>query len=180
MRGIRAWPLHDLSPLVAIPGWAHVFDTVIIVFMVSTVAIERPANWPAAVPFAAAGAVCVVAGGLVAAATALAPSQLASWTTAYLVLVGGVARPPGRPGIAAEVTAWNAGNGAVLAGTLLGAGWLADVGGILLAAVLALMIAATRGAARRPAWPLHLYRALAALVLVSIPAGLVIAGLRPH
>jgi hypothetical protein len=134
-----------------------------------------------------------VAGGLVAAVTALAPSQLASWTTAYLVLVGGVAqaalgagralliaRPLGRAGITAELTAWNAGNGAVLAGTLLGATWLADVGGVLLAAVLALMIAATRGATRQPAWPLHLYRALAALVLVSIPVGLVIAGLRPH
>jgi hypothetical protein len=175
------------------PALARVFDTAIIVFMASTVAIERPANWPAAAPFAAAGAACVVAGGLVAAATALAPSQLASWTTAYLVLVGGVAqaalgtgqalltaRPPGRPGIAAELTAWNGGNGAVLAGTLLGASWLADVGGVLLAAVLALMIAATGGAARQPAWPLHLYRALAALLLVSIPAGLVIAGLRPH
>lgn len=161
--------------------------------MSSTVAIKRPANWPAAAPFAAAGAACVVAGGLVAAATALAPSQLASWATAYLVLVGGVAqaalgtgqalltaRPPGRPGIAAELAAWNAGNGAVLAGTLMGASWLADVGGVLLAAVLALMIAATRGAGRPPAWPLHLYRALAALVLVSIPAGLIISGLRPH
>src|SRR5689334_18409429 len=93
--------------------------------MISTVAIERPANWPAAAPFAAAGAACIVAGGLVAAATAQAPSQLASWTTAYLVLVVGVAqaalgtgqalltaRPPGRPGIAAELTAWNGGNGA--------------------------------------------------------------------
>lgn len=166
---------------------------IIIVFMINIVAADRPASWPAAAPFAAAGAACVVAGGLIAAATAQAPSQLASWATAYLVLVGGVAqavlgtgqalltsRPPGRPGIAAELTAWNAGNGAVLAGTLLGADWLADVGGVLLAAVLALMIAATRGVTRQPAWPLHLYRALAALVLVSIPAGLLIAVLRPH
>lgn len=138
------------------PALADIFDTAIIVFMRSTVAIERPASWPAAAPFAAAGAACIVAGGLVAAATALAPSQLASWTTAYLVLVGGVAqaalgtgqallaaRPPGRPGIAAELTAWNGGNGAVLAGTLLGASWLADVGGVLLAAVLALMLSSS-------------------------------------
>ncbi|HEU5389005.1 MAG TPA: hypothetical protein VFV73_24205 [Streptosporangiaceae bacterium] len=33
------------------------------------------------------------------------------------------ARPPGRAGITAELTAWNAGNGAVLAGALLGASW---------------------------------------------------------
>ncbi len=169
--------------------------------MVSTVSTDLPARWPAAAPFAATGAACVVAGGLVAAATALAPSLLASWATAYLVLVGGVAqvalgagqalltpRPLGRLVIAAELAGWNAGNAAVLAGSLVGARWLTDAGGVILAAVLLLMIAATRGAARgtprgvarQPAWLLHLYRVLAALLLVSIPAGLMMAGLRLH
>ncbi len=162
--------------------------------MTSTVLKDRSARWPAATPFAAAGAACTVAGGLLAAATALAPSQLASWAVAYLVLVGGVAqvalgvgqallspRPQDRRLlVAVELAGWNAGNGAVLAGTLLGANWLADAGGLALAAALALLIVATRSASPQRAWALHLYRALAALVLVSIPTGLIIAALRPH
>ena len=117
-----------------------------------------------------------------------APSQLGSWAAAYLVLVGGVApvalgagpallapRLPGRRAVAAELAAWNAGNGAVLAGTLLGAAWHADVGGAALIVALALALAGVRGAARQPAWPLYLYRGLIALLLLSIPVGLVIA-----
>ena len=149
-------------------------------------------SWSAASPFLALGTACVVAGGLVAAAVAMAPSELGSWAAAYLVLVGGVAqvalgagqallapRPPGRRAVLAELAGWNAGNGAVLAGTLLGATWLADIGGAALIAALALAIAATRGAVRRPAWPLHAYRALVALVLVSIPVGRAIAAVHP-
>lgn len=150
-------------------------------------------GWPAASPFVTLGVACVVAGGLVAAAVAMAPSELGSWAAAYLVLVGGVAqvglgagqallapRPPGRRAVVAELVGWNAGNAAVLAGTLLGVTWLADVGGVLLVAALALALAGIRGAVRRPSWPLHLYRALAALMLVSIPVGLVIGALHPH
>lgn len=150
-------------------------------------------RWSAAFPFVALGTACVVAGGLVAAAVATAPSQLGSWAAAYLVLVGGVAqvalgagqallasRSPGRRAVAAELAGWNAGNAAVIAGTLLSATWLADVGGVVLVAVLALALAGVRGAVRQPAWPLHLYRALIALVLVSIPVGLVIAVVHPH
>ena len=150
-------------------------------------------GWPAASPFVALGTACVVAGGLVAAAVATAPSELGSWAAAYLVLVGGVAqvglgagqallasRSPGRRAVAAELAGWNAGNGAVLAGTLLGATWLADVGGALLVVALVLALAGIRGAVRRPSWPLHLYRVLLALVLVSIPVGLVIGTVHPH
>ncbi|HEY5019315.1 MAG TPA: hypothetical protein VII59_21295, partial [Streptosporangiaceae bacterium] len=88
-------------------------------------------RWSAASPFVAMGTACVVAGGLVAAAVAMAPSELGSWAAAYLVLVGGVAqvalgaglallapRPPGRRAVIAGLAGWNAGNGAVLAGTL--------------------------------------------------------------
>ncbi|MGH3266573.1 MAG: hypothetical protein ACRDNS_31805, partial [Trebonia sp.] len=87
-------------------------------------------------------------------------------------------RPPGRRALVAELVGWNAGNAAVLAGTLLAATWLADVGGVLLVAALALAFAGIRGAVRHPSWPLHLYRGLIALVLVSIPVGLVLATLR--
>jgi hypothetical protein len=145
------------------------------------------------VPFAVSGAASIVAGGLVAAAVATAPSQLGSWTAAYLVLVGGVAqvalgigqawfapRSPGRGTVTTELAGWNTGNAAVLAGTLLGAGWLADIGGVLLAAVLVVVLARIRGAVSHPPWPLLLYRVLIVLVLVSIPAGLVIAVVHPR
>jgi hypothetical protein len=111
----------------------------------------------------------------------------------YLVLVCGVAQlavgtgqallAPGTPSprvVAAEFAGWNAGNAAVLAGTPLGFTPLAGAGGALLAAALALLIAGVRGAGRPPAWPLHLYRLLIALVLVGIPAGLLLAGTRPR
>ncbi|MGH3208308.1 MAG: hypothetical protein ACRDNO_11150 [Trebonia sp.] len=153
----------------------------------------RLLSWPPAVtPFAALGTACVVAGGLVAAAVGEAPSQLGAWAAAYLVLVGGVAQValgagqtllapplPGRRTVAAELTGWNAGNGAVLAGMLLGATWLTDIGGAVLVVTLALALAGVRGAARRPSWPLHVYRVLLALVLVSIPVGLVLAAVHP-
>jgi hypothetical protein len=155
---------------------------------VSTSSIPR---WPVALIFIALGTACVVAGGLVAAAVAVAPSQLGSWAAAYLVLAGGItqvalgagpallaSRSPGRRAVTAELAAWNAGNGAVLAGTLLGATWLADIGGAALIIALTLALAGIRDAVRRPAWPLRLYRALIALVLVSIPVGLVVAAVR--
>jgi hypothetical protein len=161
-------------------------------FMTLSRPADLPARWAPALPFAAAGAVCTVAGGLVAAATAPVASELGSWAAAYLVLVAGVAQvalgggqavlapaaPAGRA-VGAELIGWNAGNGAVLAGTLLGRTWLADLGGALLVVALALVAWQLRGAARRPAWPLHAYRALVALVLVSIPVGLVIGHFRP-
>jgi len=41
----------------------------------------------AMLPFGIVGVVCVVAGGLVAAATAPAPTEHGGWAAAYLVLV---------------------------------------------------------------------------------------------
>ena len=46
-----------------------------------------PPRWSPALPFAALGAASIVAGGLVAAVTAAAPSQHGTWAAAYLVLV---------------------------------------------------------------------------------------------
>ena len=42
--------------------------------------------------FVALGGMCVIAGGCVAAASSVTPSETASWAAAYLVLVGGVAQ----------------------------------------------------------------------------------------
>ena len=110
----------------------------------------------------------------------------------YLVLVGGVAqvalgagqallapRLPSRRLVAAEFAGWNAGNAAVLIGTLAGVAPLVDAGGALLVAALALLVHGTRGARGHRSWPLHAFRLLAAVLLVSIPVGLLLAGTGP-
>jgi hypothetical protein len=110
-------------------------------------------------PFAIAGLVCLVGGGLLAAATAYVTTQKTAWATAYVVLVGGVAQValgaavtwlrPGanrRWGLGAFL-AWNVGNAGVLAGQLAALVVLTDVGSALLVVALALVLAAT---ARRP------------------------------
>ncbi|WAX56063.1 hypothetical protein M6B22_16170 [Jatrophihabitans cynanchi] len=143
----------------------------------------------AALPFATVGAACVVGGGVVAAATAHAPTEHALWAVAYLVLVGGVGQlalgagqawlagaPPSTAVLAVEFAAWNVGNAAVIAGTIAGIVWLTDVGGVLLVLALALLLTGTAGA--RPGWLLRGYRALIVIVLVSIPIGLVLARVR--
>jgi hypothetical protein len=143
---------------------------------------------PVLVPLLIGGA-GVVAGGLVAAATAAVASEKASWAAAYLVLVVGVAQLglaaglswlvddwPSSRLIAVEFLAWNLGNAAVLAGTLLSVQPLLDAGGVLIVLALLAALAATRPA--RPGRLLWAYRALVVLVLVSVPVGLVLGQLR--
>lgn len=143
-------------------------------------------------PFIALGVTCVIVGGLVAAASASAPTEHATWAAAYLVLVGGVAqvgfalghallvtRTP-VPMVAAQAAGWNLGNAAVLTGTLLGVSALVDLGGVLLIATLILLAHGLRPAGVRPAggiyrWCLHCYRLLVLILLISIPVGLVLA-----
>jgi hypothetical protein len=146
-------------------------------------------------PFALLGGGCVVAGGLVAAGTALAPSEQGAWAAAYLVLVGGVAQiglaagqaalvPRSSPRLALlQLTGWNLGNAWVLGGTLLGLTALLDAGAGLLMAALALFAHAVH-AGSGPAqttprrWLLRGYRLLLGIILASIPIGLVLARLR--
>ena len=144
--------------------------------------LDLPARVRPALPFAGVGTACVVAGGLVAAATAPAPSEHHSWAAAYLVLVAGVTQialgvgqallasnPPSRRVLAGGFTAWNAGNAAVLAGTMVDATPLVDVGGVLLVLALALLMFGVRGTGWRDGWGLRLYWLLIAVMLVSIP-----------
>lgn len=143
-----------------------------------------------ALPFTVLGTTCVVAGGLVAAAIAPAPTGQGAWAAAYLVLVAGVAqvalgagqallaaRYPPRRLVAAQFTGWNAGNAAVLAGTLLGLTPLVDAGGALLMVALALLVGGVRGG--RGGWPVRAFRLLIVVLLVSIPIGLVLARTGP-
>lgn len=144
-------------------------------------------------PFVLPGIGCVVAGGLVAAATAPAPSTPATWAAAYLVLVAGVAqvalglgqaalapRVPSRTRVVTQAGVWNAGNVAVLAGTLTGVTPVVDLGGALLVVGLALLAAGVRGTSARSGarwqrWALYGFRVLLLILLVSIPTGLVLA-----
>lgn len=146
-------------------------------------------------PFLVVGTVCVIAGGLVSAATAPSPSELGSWAAAYLVLVGGVAQiglgaGPALFGarasqrtVLAEIVGWNLGNAAVIAGTLAGVGVVVDLGGAALLVVLVLLLRAVLTAGVAPAgrdrWLQRSYVALVVLLIVSIPVGLVLERLRP-
>jgi hypothetical protein len=109
-------------------------------------------------PFIVIGGVCVVAGGLVAAVTAPAPTEHGTWAAAYLVLVGGVAQAglglgqatfttgTSTPVVAVQAAGWNLGNAAVLVGTLLGVTALVDLGGVLLVVTLGLLARGLRPA----------------------------------
>lgn len=137
----------------------------------------------------------VLLGGAVAAVTG--PLELAkgSWLAAYLVLVCGVPQyligrmishwQIGRAGWVL-LTCWNLGNAAVIAGTLLTATYLVDVGGVILLIPLLLLLwivirlkqptdgVPGRGAITARWLPVVLLLAL----IVSIPIGLVLAHVR--
>ena len=136
-------------------------------------------------PFAVIGVLCVVAGGFVAAAVAHAPTEHEVWAVAYLVLVPGVAqvalgvgqalladRVPSDRLLWGQLLTWNLGNAAVIVGTVADASWGTALGGLLLVLALALFLANTRGA--RTSWLLRAYQVLVAIVLVSVPIGLII------
>lgn len=154
--------------------------------------------------FVVLGAGQVVLGGLVAAIAAPLELDHGSWLAAYLVLVGGVAqyvlgRAPGwfgdRPGensIMAQILLWNAGNAAVLAGTLFGIVYLVDAGSIALVLVLLSRMNSTLHRSTTPVPARHtptirgasptllrvVYMAALIALTVSVPVGLVLAHLR--
>jgi hypothetical protein len=132
---------------------------------------------------------CVVAGGLVAAVTGPLDLAHGSWLAAYLVLVGGVGQgamgaarlvAPGPPHARtrgrAQILAWNLGNALVVTGTLTTAPLVVDAGG--LACVVALTLALLHSRRLRSTLTSWAYRAVLAVLLVSVPVGLVLAHLR--
>lgn len=154
----------------------------------SLVPTGEPARRAPAV-FFGIGSVFVVLGGLVAAVTGPLKLSHGSWLAAYLVLVCGVAQcafglaerhlvvTPVRPGaFRAQLICWNAGNAAVVAGTLTAVEAVVDVGGALLVIPLVLTVLAVRNS------PHRLLRlgciAVMGVLAVSIPVGLVLSYLR--
>lgn len=142
-------------------------------------------------PFRGLALLWVVTGGLVAAVTGPLGLEHGSWVAAFQVLVGGVLqaglgvgqqvlaarRPSGRV-VLAELVTWNLGCLAVLAGTLVTAPLIVDVGGVLLVIAMVLMVRAVGRGAQGPVWVLWTYRAMLVMTLVSIPIGLLLAHLR--
>lgn len=142
----------------------------------------------AVLPFVVIGIAWIVVGGLVAAATAHAPTEDGTWTAAYLVLVAGLAQvalgvgeallapwPPNQQVVLAQVVAWNLSSAAIVTGTVADVTWLVDVGGVLLVAVLVSMLYVGRGQGHAQRLLLAGFRVLAGVLLMSIPIGLVLA-----
>jgi hypothetical protein len=138
--------------------------------------------------FVVLGAVGVIAGGCVAAASSVAPSATDSWAAAYLVLVAGVAqvflglgqvwvaRPSASPAVCgAELGCWNVGNGAVLVGVLCRFEALLLLGSALLVTALALFAFSTRRSVVERGWLQIGYRILLVVLALSIPAGVLLA-----
>jgi hypothetical protein len=148
------------------------------------------ARWRAAAPFGALGVAAIIAGGLVAAAVARHPAEHPVWTSAYLVLIVGVAqvvfgagqawlseRLPSSGWIAGEWIVFNLGNAGVIAGTMLGSFRIVLVGTVLFVAGIAAFLLGTRGPVR-DGWRAG-YRILLGLVFLSSLAGLALS-LRAH
>lgn len=143
----------------------------------------------AAVPFIVIGFVGIIAGGLLSALTASAPNRDTAWLTAYLVLAVGVAQIGLGLGQAAlsgirlnpsmligQLTCWNLGSLAVIAGTIAGPLWLVDVGGAAMVIALALFARSTwHPSSRGSRSLLYGYRILVLFMLISVPTGLVLA-----
>ena len=154
-------------------------------------ASELTERWRAASTFVIVGAVCIVAGGLVAAVTGPTGFEQGSWLAAYLVLVGGVAQialgggqawlarrvPPSRS-TRIEAWSWNVGAAAVVLGTLSSLPIVTSIGGLATAAALGRFFGGAREMRPGQRTVGLLYRSIAALVLLSIPVGLVLAWMR--
>lgn len=149
---------------------------------------EVIARWPSLRPLLIIGSLCIIAGGLVAAVTRPTGFVLGSWTAAFLVLVGGVAqialgagqawladRPPPARRVRAEVACWNLGVIGTIVGTLTGTPIVTTVAGFALVPALTLFIATTTPPTSVRRSGRVTYRALAGIVLVSIPIGLGLA-----
>jgi hypothetical protein len=148
-------------------------------------------RWPSARPFAVAGSLSIVAGGICAAVTRPTHFELGSWLAAFLVLVGGVAtivlgagqawmaaEPPQDRAVQAELAAWSLGVAGTIVGSLTAVPVVTTLGAVATVVALGLFLAGVRRADAGVRWPLVAYRALTTIVLVSTPVGVVLAWAR--
>lgn len=145
------------------------------------------ADMSTASPILVVGGLGIIAGGLLSAATASAPTRHIAWAVAYLVLVVGVAqiclgagqallaeRTPRWSVTIAELIFVNLGNAGVLIGTVLETPWLVDAGGVALIVALVYFVVGARGHTELR-WLRYLYWFVIVVLLISIPVGLVLA-----
>jgi hypothetical protein len=148
-----------------------------------------PARLVAALPFACVALLAIVAGGLVAAISAHAPSRPLVWMVAYLVLVAGITqaalgtgqaglsgRAPSMRQVAMQCLVFNLGNAGVIAGTLGGSARLTDAGTVAFVIALLMFLRGTRGACA--GWLIFVHRGVLALVAAGAVVGMLLSALR--
>lgn len=144
-----------------------------------------------ALTFFLIGSAFVILGGLVAAVSTPLGFASGPWLAAYLVLVCGVAQclfgimrryvapSPMTGGVfAVELVCWNAGNAAVVVGDLVRIPFIVGIGGALLVVVLVLQLVHLRHVIAALRWAAWLYGIVVAVLLASIPIGIVLAALQ--
>lgn len=137
------------------------------------------------------GVCFVVVGGLVAAVTGPLDLARGSWLAAYLVLVCGVAQAvlaTAQPALSTtpvpaevwliQLVCWNVGNSVVIAGVLLDAAAVVDVGAVPLLVTLGLAIYAVLRPPRTLSIATVGYLAVLAVLIASVPVGLVLTHVR--
>lgn len=114
-----------------------------------------------------------------------------SWAAAYLVLPAGVVQVIiawARVSLAGEdkpsggfwigFACWNAGNAAVILGTLAHSPAVVIGGAVLLVVAIVQQLWQVRGTGTSRAWQLWVYRLIMVVLLVSIPIGSVLSAFR--
>lgn len=144
-----------------------------------------------ATPFALAGALSIVAGGVLASVIAApAPTRHGVWAVAFLILVLGVgqlvlgagltllpAEPAGTRVAVVGCTLFSAAGVAIMTGVVSGYIVVFDIGAALMFGTLVLFLFGVRHGGHR-GWPLYGYRLVIAVLLVSIPIGTLITTTR--
>lgn len=154
----------------------------------NTVLVKR---WPVIQPFLAVGAICIIAGGVVAAVARPTGFEMGSWLAAFLVLVGGVAQvalgvgqgwlaviAPAPRTIYGELVVFNVGAALTVIGSLAAIPAVTTVGSLCVVAALVLFLRGVGGGTYRLRRPLLAYQLLVWFVLLSTPVGIVLAWIR--
>lgn len=143
----------------------------------------------AALPFFIVATLAIVGAGVVAATVAHAPSQPLVWMIAYLILVVGVAQaalggaqawlslsPPPMAFRASQFMLFNAGNAAVIGGTLCSSWAVVLAGTLLFAMSLGMFLYSSWRS--RGGWLVHAYRLLLTILFAGSMVGLALSAFR--